>query len=44
LITDALIVAGVEVTHIMSATAARPATLNDSARVEDGKLIYPTPA
>jgi uncharacterized protein (DUF488 family) len=44
LITDALIVAGVEVTHIMSATAARPATLNDSARVEDGKLIYPAPA
>ncbi|OMC36983.1 DNA repair protein [Mycobacterium sp. GA-1841] len=41
LITDALIVAGVEVTHIMSATATRAATLNDNAKLEDGKLIYP---
>ncbi|OKH72082.1 DNA repair protein [Mycobacterium sp. SWH-M5] len=41
LITDAVIVAGVEVTHIMSATASRPATLNDSARIADGTLIYP---
>ncbi|MBU8814551.1 DUF488 domain-containing protein [Mycolicibacterium goodii] len=41
LITDALIVAGVEVTHIMSATDSRPATLNDNARIADGTLTYP---
>ncbi|MGW4566800.1 DUF488 domain-containing protein [Streptomyces sp. NPDC004561] len=43
LITDALIVAGTEVTHIMSATAERPATLNPQARVQDGHLTYPPP-
>ncbi|OBG83546.1 DNA repair protein [Mycobacterium sp. E802] len=41
LITDALIIEGVEVTHIMSATSTRPATLNDNAKLEGGKLIYP---
>ncbi len=41
LITDALIVAGAEVVHILSATSARPATLNEHARVRDGHLIYP---
>lgn len=44
LITDALIVAGVEVAHIMSATTTRPATLNSHARVRDGQLIYPPDA
>ncbi|MFE2463200.1 DUF488 family protein [Streptomyces sp. NPDC059402] len=43
LITDALLVAGVEVVHIMSRTAAKPAALNDHARVRDGHLTYPPP-
>lgn len=42
LITDALIVAGVEVTHIMSRTTARQASMNAEAVFEDGKLIYPS--
>lgn len=41
LITDALLVAGVPVAHIMSATTTRPATLSDHARLRDGRLIYP---
>lgn len=41
LITDALIVVGIEVTHIMSAKASRPATLNDHALIVGGKLTYP---
>ncbi|MFD5447953.1 DUF488 domain-containing protein [Streptomyces sp. NPDC003470] len=41
LITDALIVAGVEVVHIMSATTTKPAVLNPHARVRDGHLVYP---
>ncbi|MFF9458435.1 DUF488 domain-containing protein [Streptomyces flaveolus] len=41
LITDALIVAGVEVAHIMSATTTKPAALNPHARVRDGRLTYP---
>ncbi len=44
LITDALLVAGVEVVHIMSRTATRPAVLNEHARVRDGHLVYPPPA
>lgn len=41
LITDALIVAGVEVVHIMSTTATRPAALSDHALVQDHVLTYP---
>lgn len=41
LITDALIVADVEVVHIMSATAARPGALTPFARVQDGRITYP---
>jgi uncharacterized protein (DUF488 family) len=43
LITDALIVAGVEVAHIMSPTSTKPAVLNEHARVRDGHLVYPPP-
>jgi uncharacterized protein (DUF488 family) len=43
LITDALIVAGVEVTHIMSLTAVRPSTLTPFAQVRDGTITYPRP-
>ncbi|CAL9331559.1 DUF488 family protein [Streptomyces sp. MPA0124] len=43
LITDALLVAGVEVVHITSRTAAKPAVLNEHARVRDGHLTYPPP-
>jgi uncharacterized protein (DUF488 family) len=41
LITDALIVAGVEVSHIISMTTVKPALLNEHARVQDGHLTYP---
>lgn len=41
LIADALIVAGAEVLHIMSATATKPATLNTNAHVQDGHITYP---
>ncbi|MEV4568015.1 DUF488 domain-containing protein [Nonomuraea sp. NPDC049419] len=41
LITDALIVAGVEVVHLISVTSVRPAQLNEHARVRDGLLTYP---
>ncbi|MEV0651036.1 DUF488 domain-containing protein [Phytomonospora sp. NPDC050363] len=41
LITDALLVAGAEVEHIMSATSTRPAVLNEAVRVRDGILTYP---
>lgn len=41
LITDALIVAGAEVAHIMSPTVTKPAVLNEHARVRDGRLTYP---
>ncbi|MEV0690795.1 DUF488 domain-containing protein [Streptomyces sp. NPDC050388] len=41
LVSDALIVAGVEVVHILSGTASRPAVLNEHARVRDGHLVYP---
>lgn len=41
LITDALIVAGVDVAHIMSATATKPAVLNENAHVQSGRLTYP---
>ncbi|WP_049564557.1 DUF488 family protein [Streptomyces sp. SBT349] len=41
LITDALIVEGAEVVDILSPTTARPAALNEDARVRNGHLIYP---
>ncbi|MBO7936210.1 DUF488 domain-containing protein [Streptomyces antibioticus] len=44
LITDALIVAGVEVVNIMSPTTTKPAVLDRNARVQDGRLTYPADA
>lgn len=41
LITDALIVAGVEVIDIMSPTSTRMATLDENARLDDGVITYP---
>lgn len=41
LITDALIVFGVEVRHIMSSTSVKPATLSPHALVSNGSLTYP---
>lgn len=41
LITDALIVSGAEVVHIMSSTSAKPAVLSPHAKVGDGTLTYP---
>lgn len=41
LITDALLVEGTEVVHIMSPTSAKPAALNQDVQVQDGHLIYP---
>ena len=41
LITDALIVAGLDVLHIMSATATKPASLNENAVVRNGRITYP---
>lgn len=41
LITDALIVADVEVHNIMSLTSTKPAALTDFARVNDGDITYP---
>lgn len=43
LITDALIVAGVDVVHILSPTTTKPAELDSLARVHDGRLTYPPP-
>ncbi|NJP51846.1 DUF488 domain-containing protein [Streptomyces sp. SBST2-5] len=44
LITDALIVAGAEVVHIMSPTVTKPAVLSEHARLRDGHLVYPPPS
>ncbi|MFI1093729.1 DUF488 family protein [Streptomyces sp. NPDC020917] len=44
LITDALIVHGVDVRDIMSDGSTREATLNPHARVVDGRLTYPPAA
>ncbi|MCE3554216.1 DUF488 domain-containing protein [Pseudonocardia sp. RS11V-5] len=41
LITDALIVHGVEVVDILSRTTAKAAVLHEHARVQDGLLTYP---
>jgi len=43
LIADALTVRGVEVRHLMSATASRPHALTPFARVEGLALTYPDP-
>ncbi len=43
LITDALIVAGVEVVDIMSATSTRRAKLDEFAVVHHGQLTFPEP-
>jgi uncharacterized protein (DUF488 family) len=44
LIADALIVAGAQVMHIMSTTAAKPAVLSGHAYVHNGHLTYPPDA
>jgi uncharacterized protein (DUF488 family) len=44
LITDALIVAGAEVSHILSTTTVKPALLDERAHVQDGHLTYPASA
>ena len=41
LITDALIVAGIEVTHLISPTSAAQAELTPFAKVADGGVTYP---
>ena len=41
LITDAMLVAGVDVLNIMSATSTRPAELTEFAHVRGGKITYP---
>ncbi|MER7810338.1 DUF488 domain-containing protein [Streptomyces sp900116325] len=43
LITDALIVAGADVVHIMSPNTTKPADLNKCAQVRNGHLTYPPP-
>ncbi|MHC5701964.1 DUF488 domain-containing protein [Streptomyces tirandamycinicus] len=42
LITDALIVEGMEVADIMSSTTTKPAVLHENAQVHDGHLTYPS--
>lgn len=42
LIADALIIAGVEVAHIMSATITRAASLSEHACVRNGQITYPS--
>jgi uncharacterized protein (DUF488 family) len=44
LITDALLVAGVEVFDIMSVSSTRQAKMDAFARVDDGRLTYPKAA
>jgi uncharacterized protein (DUF488 family) len=41
LLSDALLVRGVPVQHIMSAAAPKPHSLSEFARIETGKVIYP---
>ena len=43
LISDALLVEGVEVVHLLSRTVAKPAVLSEHARIHDGRLTYPAP-
>jgi len=44
LITDALLVAGIEVTHIISRTTTQVAALSDHGRFHDDQLTYPREA
>ncbi|MET8964830.1 DUF488 domain-containing protein [Streptomyces sp. NPDC004074] len=44
LITDALIVAGAAVVHILSPARARQADLDPKAQIQDGHLLYPPPS
>lgn len=44
LITDALLVAGVEVVHVMSTTATKPGALTPFARVQGAGITYPQQA
>ncbi len=41
LVSDALVVRGVEVAHITSTAAPSTHRLNPMARVEDGRITYP---
>lgn len=41
LVTDALLMRGVDVFDILSETSVRPAVLNPHARLVDGHLVYP---
>ena len=41
MIADALIVRGYEVRDIMSATSAKPRTLNPMAKVDGNRITYP---
>lgn len=43
LITDALIIAGVDVFDIMSISSTRRAAMDEFARVQGGKITYPRP-
>lgn len=44
LVTDALLVRGIEVRHIMSATSVRPGTLTPFAHVHGERITYPAGA
>lgn len=43
LVSDFLLVQGINVQHIMPSGELRPHTLTDGARVKDGELTYPGP-
>jgi hypothetical protein len=44
LISDALVLGGWEVRHILSETRADPHTLHEAARrLSDGRIVYPAP-
>jgi uncharacterized protein (DUF488 family) len=41
LIADALLVQGIDVSHIMSLTSTKPATVHEIAVISDGHVTYP---
>jgi uncharacterized protein (DUF488 family) len=43
LLTDALLVRGLDVTHVIGPGRTQPASLTPFARVEDGRITYPGP-
>jgi uncharacterized protein (DUF488 family) len=43
LIADALLVRGIEVSHVIGRGSARPHQLTQFAHVEDGRITYPAP-